>query len=259
MEDAGERQKLNDDGDDVIVAESDHLDSYRLKEEKKAEWDSMKISSFTFCGLVTTAYVVFICFLGIYAYGNPDPPHSYYIEGLETPGLTKNTVRKLAFERGIKIKDGYPVDMGQLFRAWFTWGFWGSIFQVAIFAVFIPMLILMKKKHQFFTRVTGALLCTLSCCNAMIWITLGFFWRYTKAGMIVTGDKLERPVDATAQEWREALKNARDSDGYQIASGRYMSTFLWIALTGFLFFALILLAIAVICCVAAIDKEDPDG
>ena len=105
----------------------------------------------------------------------------------------------------------------------------------------------------------GSILCTLSCCNAMLWIILGFFWRYTKAGMITTGDKLERPVDATAQEWREALKNARDSDGYQIASGRYMQTFLWIALTGFIFFSLILVAIAVICCVACIDKEDPDG
>ena len=89
---------------------------------------TMKIGSCTALGVFVLLYSIFVVYLGIYSYGNPDPAHCYYIDGQDTTGLSKTVATTLADERSIQIRDGYPIDVAHLFRSWFMWGFWGSIF-----------------------------------------------------------------------------------------------------------------------------------
>ena len=101
----------------------------------------------TSMGVCSLLYAIFVIYLGIYAYANPDPSHSYYIDGLDTTGMSRMAAETLAKERGIPVKAGYPVDMAHLFRTWFMWGFWGSIAQLMIFAIFIPMFCICKESY----------------------------------------------------------------------------------------------------------------
>ena len=45
-----------------------------------------KIMTFTSLAVLFTIYAVFVVYLGLFAYGYPDPNHCYYIDGLDTPG-----------------------------------------------------------------------------------------------------------------------------------------------------------------------------
>ena len=85
------------------------------------------IASLSALGVFCILYLIFVIYLGVYAHANPDPAHAYYVDGLDTPGLSKEAVETMAKDRGVGVRAGYPVDMAHLFRAWFTWGFWGSI------------------------------------------------------------------------------------------------------------------------------------
>ena len=83
---------------------------------------------FSIVALVIIALNVLIVFLGIYAYGNPDPLHCYYVKGVDTTAVDKNSALILAEDRAIPVEPGYPIDIAHLFRSWFLWGFWGFIF-----------------------------------------------------------------------------------------------------------------------------------
>jgi len=93
------------------------------------------------CAIISIFYALFIIYLGIYGYGNPDPEHAFYIDGLEKPTTTKTLAESLAKDKNIEIHHGYPVDMAFLFRSWFLWGFWSHIIALVIHAIFIPMFI----------------------------------------------------------------------------------------------------------------------
>lgn len=40
-------------------------------------------------GIFGVLYMIFVICEGVYAYGGPDAKHAFYIEGLDTPALTK--------------------------------------------------------------------------------------------------------------------------------------------------------------------------
>ena len=82
--------------------------------------------------IVVILYVMLIVYLGVFGYANPDPSNCFYIEGVDTPSITKAAAETLAKDKGIEVKHGYPVDMGHLFRSWFLWGFWCHIIGIII-------------------------------------------------------------------------------------------------------------------------------
>ena len=45
-------------------------------------------SMIVLAGIVTLLYATFIVYLGVYGYADQDPPHSYYVDGLEKPWKT---------------------------------------------------------------------------------------------------------------------------------------------------------------------------
>ena len=40
-------------------------------------------------GTTVIVYGIFFFYLGLYGYGNPDPEHSYFIDGVDQTALTK--------------------------------------------------------------------------------------------------------------------------------------------------------------------------
>ena len=68
-----------------------------------AETSSGKIVFFSLVAMVIIAFNVLIVFLGIYAYGNPDPLHCYYIKGVDTTAIDRNSALILAEDRAIPV------------------------------------------------------------------------------------------------------------------------------------------------------------
>ena len=173
----------------------------------------MVYTSIAGASTVIILYAVFMIYLGIYAYGNPDPSRSFYIDGLDTTGLTAEAVETLARSEDIKIRPGYPIDMAHLFRTWFLWGFWGCIFQVCILATVIPLCFCLKSQLNVL-NIVGGVFEAISCCSSVAWFILGFFWRFSRAGRVASGEKLDRQAGLSDDEWKSQLQNAVDSDGY---------------------------------------------
>ena len=162
-----------------------------------------KVVTFTSLAVFVAIYAVYVIYTGLYAYGNPDPLHCYYIDELDTPGKTKANVSAIANDRDITIKAGYPVDMAHLFRTWFLWGFWDKIFQITIIVVFVPMLVCLKKSDDFkLHRVLFYIFQALSCTSSLIWLILGFFWRFSRGGRVASGDKLEKVAGVSDEQWQ---------------------------------------------------------
>jgi len=127
-------------------------------------------------------------YLGIYGYKNPDPKACWVVRDLHTSGTTRNDVISRANAMGIDIVDGYPVEMHKVYVVWFLWGFWAHIAMIVLLAIFIPICI--KKESA---RVgLGSISCCLFSANMFIWLAFGSIWRFSKAGAIASGDKLER-------------------------------------------------------------------
>ena len=52
-----------------------------------------KVVTYTSLAVLFAIYTVYVIYIGLYAYWNQDPQHCYYIEGLDTTGVTKQNVQ----------------------------------------------------------------------------------------------------------------------------------------------------------------------
>lgn len=145
-------------------------------------------------------YAIVMIYLGIYAYGNPDPNECFFVDGVESTRRSRAAIIAEAGTLGVEVRPGYPINMATLFRSWFMWGFWGSIFQIALVATLIPLCFVMKSQIPLL-NITGGIVQGVICCNNIAWFFLGFFWRFSRAGRVSAGEKLERPADITSEQW----------------------------------------------------------
>ena len=189
-----------------------------------------KVVTFTSLAVLFTVYAVFVVYLGLFAYGNPDPNHCFYVDGLDTPAKSKQSVMILAGDRDIRVKTGYPIDMAHIFRTWFLWGFWDKIFQISIIAIFLPMALMNKSENAGLRRWLFYIFQTLSTGSFIAWFVIGFFWRFSRGGRVASGDKLERVAGTSDEVWKLAVEGAKAADGYQLKSGLFMEVFMFIFL-----------------------------
>ena len=146
--------------------------------------------------------------------------------------------------------------MGHLFRTWFLWGFWGSVFTIALFAAIVPLYI-MCKKHLNMIKMIGGITYSILFCNTAAWFLLGFFWRFSKAGRISAGEKIERPDNMDNKEYIDFLKAQSVADGYQLKGGKFMSVFLWLVIGTTLVGIAVGSVLAVIMCMKSNDEAGP--
>jgi bacteriorhodopsin len=109
-----------------------------------------------------------------------------------------------ATQLGIQVTQGYPIEMHKVFHAWVAWGFYTSIFFMSIF---IFSVVLMKYKERA-GQVLSAVNFGFQMTNFVVWIVLGTVWRFSTAGSIAAGSKLEKPAGMTDDSWSEQLKTA---------------------------------------------------
>ena len=51
-----------------------------------------KVVTYTSLAVFFAIYTVYVIYIGLYAYRSQDPQHCFYIEDLDTPGVTKFNV-----------------------------------------------------------------------------------------------------------------------------------------------------------------------
>ena len=164
------------------------------------ETKERKIYSLVGLGVFGLLYLIFFICEGVYGFGGPDPVHAFYIPGVDTPAITLKGSVTLANDLQVTIKDGYPVDMAKVFRAWFAWGFWGSFIQICIVGAYVPLTLYTKEnpvKRMAFLSAQG-----LATCSTVFWYLMGWFWRYSAGGRIVAGEQLERASDVSDSDWK---------------------------------------------------------
>lgn len=87
--------------------------------------------------------------------------------------------------------------MHQIFIAWLLWGLYSKV-AVSALVIFAALLYLCAEKAG---MITGAISCGLYAANAVVWVATGAIWRFSKAGIIASGDTLEKPQGIDEATW----------------------------------------------------------
>ena len=123
---------------------------------------------------------------------------------------------------GIDVTDGYPMEMHQVYVLWFLWGFWAKIVFVGLFLVIMPVGYFAPKTGQ----ILGGLTCASYLINGGIWLAFGAIWRFSKAGSIASGDKLEKDPSISDSIWKQQLEASSQANGFQLKGGFFMYVYL---------------------------------
>ena len=94
---------------------------------------------------------------------------------------------------GIDITEGYPQEMHRIYVAWFAWGFWSHLIY---FVTSLVVMVIWNVKMNI-AKMIGGLNCCIFTTNSLIWLAFGAIWRFSKAGIVASGDKLERLYGTT--------------------------------------------------------------
>lgn len=157
-------------------------------------------------GLFATATV----FTGIYAFNNPDPDRCWVIRDLESTARTKAEAIATANAVGIEIPEGYPVDMAGIYVTWFLWGFYAKVAIASLMVVAAGVYMAAEQAGI----ITAGISCGLYLSNMIVWLAAGGIWRFSKAGITASGDRLEREQGVTDEEWAAQRESARVRQGY---------------------------------------------
>ena len=69
---------------------------------------------------------------------------------------------------------GYPVNMHNLFLAWFMWGFWSHIALIVICTIGGLVKYAVKETSMMMSSALGM----LYLLNFFVWVVVGSFWRF---------------------------------------------------------------------------------
>ena len=171
-------------------------------------------------GVWTTALI----YLGIYSYNNPDPRECWVVRDLHSAWPNKIDAVARADAMDIDVTSGYPMEMHQVFITWFLWGFWSKII--------LAISLLFTGATYFCNDQCGKILLFLFgglySAQGIVWLGVGAVWRYSKAGIVASGDELARRAGTSDVLWEQQVEAARITNGYQIQSGRFMYYYLFL-------------------------------
>mgnify|MGYP007023081433 CR=1 FL=1 len=181
------------------------LEHMNDSDSKKIDNPCSKIFGIICCVLATGVMATVTVYLGIYAYKNPDPKACWVVRDLHTSGLTKSDVIARSNAMGIDIVDGYPMEMHKVYVVWFLWGFWANVAILALNVLLMPLGFMKKERTG---MILGSVFCGFYCINTFVWLAFGGIWRFSKAGVVASGDKLERLYGTTDAQWAQSLEAA---------------------------------------------------
>ena len=178
------------------------------------------VGGVTVAGVWTTAMV----YLGIYAYNNPDPKECWVVRDLHSAWPNKADAVARADAMDIDVTSGFPMEMHQVYVVWFLWGFWSKV----ILAISLILAFSTSFCNEYCSKIIVFLAGGLYSAQGIIWLGIGAVWRYSKAGMVASGDELARRTGTSDQLWEQMVEAARITNGYQIQSGRFMHYYLFL-------------------------------
>ena len=153
-----------------------------------------------------------------------------------------------AKEFAIDVTEGYPMEMHKVLVAWFMWGFTAKVVLIGL-GLLIALYSVATGGGRA-SYICGSITCALYVTNSLIWLGFGAIWRFSNAGQIASGDKLERLYGKSDDEWDKDIKAAVKTNGYQVSSGQFMKIYLmvmlWVVVIAFV--ALLVTALTVCCC-----------
>ena len=156
----------------------------------------------------------------------------------------------------VEITEGYPIEMHKIFSVWFIWGFWTSLTYLTIFAIGL----LVAKKSVKYGKIIISTISGFFCTNAVIWLVMGMVWRFSKAGSVASGDRLERTYGTSDKVWAQQMQASADANGYQLKGGMFMKIYL---LAMFVLIGTILVAFVIgfhiLCFCDPRKSKGPDG
>ena len=136
------------------------------------------------CGLIMLAgSITYGVFLGIYAYGNPDPDQCWWIKGNPTSAATQEGAVMLGSMQNPPVT-GDLIDVHAKFTGWFMWGFWTCL--APCLACPIMVILALAKAQSLVAVVSGCVSCGVSISN-LIWIIMGAVYRWGPMGKASTG------------------------------------------------------------------------
>lgn len=98
----------------------------------------------------------------------------------------------------IDVTSGFPMEMHAVFIMWFMWGFWAKI---ALLAALLVGFIAYKMGYEGCGRINGWVSGGLYTAQGIIWLGLGGVWRYSKSGMVASGDELAKKTGTSDEAW----------------------------------------------------------
>ena len=154
------------------------------------------------CYLCTTVgccalSIVYLVYLGIYAFNNPDNQVFYTSQGSE---------QKLT----ATLSNEHSEDVHSQFVSWFTVGFTLAILPCA--TALLTGLIFMI--NETCAGMISKLITCLSGCVGIAWFITGIVWRFKESGSIASGDQL------SPEEYKQEIAN--EDTLYQFKSGKFM-------------------------------------
>lgn len=67
------------------------------------------------------------------------------------------------------------------------------------------------------------------CIHSVTWMIFGIIWRFSNAGKVASGDRLERLSGQSNDQWLSTLAKSQKEFGYQVSGGRFMKIFMLFA------------------------------
>jgi hypothetical protein len=110
---------------------------------------------------------------------------------------TKAEIIDTANTNDVDVTEGYPVEMHKIYVAWFLWGFYSKIAMVVLMGITSAVYCFAEKA----SIIVGSISCGLYISNAIVWLSCGGVWRFSKAGVIAAGDKLDRQAGVSNEDW----------------------------------------------------------
>ena len=163
-------------------------------------------------GIAAFIGFIFTVFLAVYTFANPDANACWVVRDLQSAATTSEGIIAKANAMGIDVVEGYPINMHKVYHAWFAWGFWMNFLVTAANATFW---ILNKYYYYAKTAFIGyAVSGGVYCFHLIVWILFGAIWRFSKAGTIASGDRIERVQGQSDDAWAETLETAKREQGY---------------------------------------------
>ena len=161
------------------------------------------------CCVCSAVPIIFMVYLGIYAFNNPDQEAWY---GLDTDGKGALFASE---DAGLTGRATELVDIHARFVTWFLWGFIQTLVLPLSATILVGLGMLIHPSLGSFC--SGLLGCGMSCGGLAWWIT-GIVWRFRSDGAYATGDVVPEGKDLDA--WEAEI--SADDSLFQYKSGKFM-------------------------------------